>query len=269
MGQIKVLVTRAAHQAGKLSQLLRSAGFGVIELPVIAFGEPDNWDRVDSSLKDLSSYDWVVFSSANAVDSLVKRMKALNISISELRSRNIAAVGKSVEQALASCDVPITLISQDFSAQSLLQSLVELPNLTTLKFLWPRTSAATDAAPETLRNAGANVDVVTTYTSELPENSQQLSTTLKDLILRKEANAITLASAQTVRNLHALLSTSFSQAEIEKQLKDIVIATIGPETTAAARKAFGKVDLEASPHTAEALSDGLRKRLLAESPAHD
>lgn len=76
----RVLVTRAAHQAGKLSEGLRAAGFEAVEVPVLEIRPPATFAALDRALRQLDGYDWLIFTSANAVRAVVERAAALGIS---------------------------------------------------------------------------------------------------------------------------------------------------------------------------------------------
>ena len=63
----RVLVTRAVHQAGKLSDGLRAVGAIPVEVPVLEIAPPDSFDPLDKALRQLDQYDLVIFTSANTV----------------------------------------------------------------------------------------------------------------------------------------------------------------------------------------------------------
>jgi uroporphyrinogen-III synthase len=69
----RVLVTRAAHQAGKLSEGLRALGVEPVEVPVLEIRPPASFEPFDAALRQLDSYDWLILTSANAVRALVER----------------------------------------------------------------------------------------------------------------------------------------------------------------------------------------------------
>src|SRR5581483_90790 len=68
----RILVTRAAHQAGKLSDELRANGFEPVEVPVLEIQAPASYDALDSALRDLNTYDWLVFTSVNTIQVIVE-----------------------------------------------------------------------------------------------------------------------------------------------------------------------------------------------------
>jgi uroporphyrinogen-III synthase len=67
----RVLVTRAAHQAGKLSDGLRARGFEAVEVPVLEIQPPASFAALDAVLRQIDTYDWLIVTSANTVRALV------------------------------------------------------------------------------------------------------------------------------------------------------------------------------------------------------
>jgi len=76
---IRVLVGRARHQAGSLSGELRKLGAQVLEIPFIEIRKPTSFRPLDSALKNLNSYDWLILTSVNGVDAMWKRLAKLRI----------------------------------------------------------------------------------------------------------------------------------------------------------------------------------------------
>jgi uroporphyrinogen-III synthase len=71
----RVLVTRAAHQASKLSDGLRALGAEPVEVPVLEIRPPISFDPLDAALRQLDSYDWLILTSANAARALAERRR--------------------------------------------------------------------------------------------------------------------------------------------------------------------------------------------------
>ena len=67
----RVLVTRAVRQAGKLSDALRALGAEPVEVPVLEIAPPADLAPLDSALRSLDSYDWLILTSANTVRAVV------------------------------------------------------------------------------------------------------------------------------------------------------------------------------------------------------
>ncbi len=121
----RILVTRAAHQAGKLSDALRRLGAEPIEVPVLEIRPPQSSDPLDRALRQLESYDWLVFTSANAVRALVERIAALGIALQPSRSMKVAAVGAATAKAAGDAGFPVTFVPESYVAESLVDGLLK------------------------------------------------------------------------------------------------------------------------------------------------
>src|SRR5271166_274305 len=64
----RVLVSRAKKQAGALSLALRALGCGVIEIPFIEIRRPRSYQPLDSALRSLGDYEWLILTSVNGAD---------------------------------------------------------------------------------------------------------------------------------------------------------------------------------------------------------
>ena len=105
----RVLVTRAAHQAGKLSDGLRALGADPVEVPVIEIRPPVSYDPLDDALRLLESYDWLILTSANTVRVLAERAAAFGIVFGE-QSPQVAAVGKATADAAREAGFAVSVV---------------------------------------------------------------------------------------------------------------------------------------------------------------
>src|ERR1039457_5918102 len=80
----RVLVSRAKKQAGALSSALRELGCQVIEIPFIELRKPSSYRPLDSALRDLATYDWLILTSVNGVEALFERVAKKKIDVSAL-----------------------------------------------------------------------------------------------------------------------------------------------------------------------------------------
>lgn len=186
----RVVVTRAKHQAGELSARLRAAGAGVVEVPTIAIGPPaDGGFAIADAVDRLSSYDWVVFTSANAVEWFLDYLRDGR----DFGAARIAVIGPGTAAALERrCLVP-NLVPPRFVAESLLESFPG-PASAGSSVLIPRAATARDVLPDGLRARGFTVDVVEAYRT-VPV------TPAPDLLAEAAAaDAIAFTSASSVTN---------------------------------------------------------------------
>ena len=161
----RVLVTRAAHQARKLSDGLRALGAEPVEVPVIEIQPPPSYDALDSSLRKLETYDWLILTSANTVHVLAERAAAFGIVFSE-KSPQVAAVGNATAEAARQAGLSVAVTPDAYVAESLVGALVE--RVRHKRVLLARAAVARDMIPDALRAASANVDVVDAYQNAIP-----------------------------------------------------------------------------------------------------
>ena len=69
----RIAVTRAAERAEGLASALRAEGAEVRICPTIAYNPPEDPAPLEAALHQIDRYDWVVFTSAAAVDALAER----------------------------------------------------------------------------------------------------------------------------------------------------------------------------------------------------
>jgi uroporphyrinogen-III synthase len=232
----RVLVTRAAHQAGKLSDALRAVGAEPVVVPVLEIQPPASFDPLDRALRELGRYDWLILTSANTVCALAERAVVLNLSPHSAFSGKVAAIGKSTADAARKAGFTVTLVPESAVAESLLK---EISSLTTgLKVLFARAAIARDVIPHALRAVGAEVEVVDAYRNVMPEDApEQLRRALAAGI-----DAATFTSSSSVTHL----ADAALAAGIEFPLEGVSAISIGPITSKTLRELGWEPAMEAS-----------------------
>ena len=246
----RVLVTRAAEQAGGLSERLASLGAHPVEIPTIrAVPLADN-PELDAALADLGRFDWIAFSSANAVRAVFDRLSAAGADSRALHSVRVAAIGSATASALAARGISADFVPERSGSDGFADGLARL-GVSGARILLPRSDIAGGALPERLRQSGAVVSEIAAYRTETPESSRAPLAAALDGGL----DAATFASASAVSNLIALLDGDISR------LDGVAIACIGRATAAAASELGLKVDIVSSVPSADALARELAARL--------
>ncbi len=121
----RVLVTRAAHQAGKLSEGLRALGAEPVEVPVLEIVSPKSYGPLDGALRSLDSYDWLILTSANTVRALADRAAALGLNLTDTARLNIATIGEATAEAARHAGLPVTFVPETYVAESLVAKLLQ------------------------------------------------------------------------------------------------------------------------------------------------
>jgi len=242
---VRVLVGRAKHQAGALSTELRKLGAEVLEIPFIEIRKPRSFRPLDSALKNLHTYDWLILTSVNGVDSVWKRLRKLRFSNKKLAHLKIAAIGPATADAIKERGAKVHVVPKEYIAESVVKSLRN--RVKGKRVLLARAKVARDIIPLELRKLGAHVDVVEAYETVIPQSSRKrLNEALKSKTRRPQL--ITFTSSSTVRNFTALLKGSAQRGNL-KQLDGILFASIGPITSATLRQLGLRVDIEAELYT--------------------
>jgi uroporphyrinogen-III synthase len=233
----RVLVTRAAHQVGKLSDGLRALGAVPVEVPVLEIRPPASFDALDAALKSLVSYDWLVLTSANTVRVLAERAVLLGIELGKIGALKVAAVGSATAKAAVDAGLQVTLVPEPYVAESLVHGLAS--DVSGQRILLARAEIARDVVPDSLRHAGAVVDVVDAYRNVLPESApEQLRDALEDGI-----DAATFTSSSSVTHL----AEAARESCIPWPFAGVPAVSIGPITSKTLRELGWEPAIEASP----------------------
>jgi len=225
----QIVVTRAAEQAEKLNQLLREAGAVPVVVPAIAITPPANPEALDAAIRELSSYDWVIAASANAVTALLERMSVLGVTRGHLKHCKIGAVGKATSAAWWRYHIRAAVVPTIASAEGF---LAVLPDVTGQRILVPQSQIARPTLTDGLRDRGALVDVVNAYQTV----TNAAVAPLVGALHAQTIDAITFASPSAVLGLlDGFELQNIDRDEALTLINRCVIACIGPTTTRAAR----------------------------------
>jgi uroporphyrinogen III methyltransferase / synthase len=225
---LRGLVTRVRHQASELSALLRQEGAIAIEMPVIQIVPPDSWEPVDRALAEMESFDWLVFTSANAVTALKDYLDTLELDIRALKGPRIAAVGPKTAAAATAAGLRVSLCPEEYVAEALLEALAA-EGLEGKRILLLRAAQAREVLPEKAREAGADVVVAPVYQTLPPES---LDPDVVQSLEQGEIDFVTFASSSTVTNFAQALGQERARALLE----NVCVACLGPITAATTRE---------------------------------
>ncbi|MBO4400898.1 MAG: uroporphyrinogen-III C-methyltransferase [Selenomonadaceae bacterium] len=235
----KILVTRARAQASKLTRQLENLGAGVIEFPTIQIAEPsDNFTALDAAIKNMHSFDWLIFTSANGVDKFFERLKIFRLDARALANAKVAAIGRATAEKLLKHGICADLIPAEFRAESLIDALKN--QVAGKKILLARAETARDILPVELEKSGAEITVAAAY--------KTISAAEKNL--DADFDMATFTSSSTVEN--------FIRAVGAERLKNVRVAAIGPITAQTLEKFGVTADVIAQEFTIAGLVDAIK-----------
>ncbi len=244
-----VVVTRSRAQAGALIDALASLGAEVLEFPTIERVEPESWDTADEAIHDLEAYDWVVFTSANAVEQFFARMETLGFDARALSGCRIAAVGPATAARCHAHGITPDYVPDEHRAEGIIEGFCERGVGEESRILIPRALEAREILPETLRERGARVDVAPVYrTVRGPGDPAVL-----ERLAEGSVDVLTFTSPSTFTNFLALAEGT----DLVRLWERAAIASIGPVTSDAVRAHGLTVHIEAAEYTAARLVDAI------------
>jgi uroporphyrinogen III methyltransferase/synthase len=243
----RLMVTRAADQAGEFSQLLDAQGAQVFECPTIRIIPPETIAELDEAIHTLASFDWLIFTSGNAVGSFFSRLHALGLDSRAIGRCRICAVGPKTAAALAPYGITADLVPADYKAEGIVAAFSAKP-VAGLRILFPKADRARDVIPTELRKMGATVVTPVAYRNVVPE---ALPAEALQTLEERRIHCITFTASSTVQNLAAMLGEN----RLLKLLEGVTVASIGPITSRTCRELGLPVDIEPAEYTLAALTE--------------
>ena len=245
-----MLVTRALHQASQLSTELERLGAEPVVIPVLGIAPPESYEPLDAALRGMDAFDWMVFTSANAVEAFGERLALAGIDAARLAGLKIAAIGPSTARAIEKLGLEVALLPEKFVAESLAESL--RGQVAGRRVLLVRAEVARDVLPDALTAAGASVEIVDAYRNVVPEESIK---GIRSLFSGDAGttgtvpDAATFTSSSSARNFFALVDEA--GCGLPSGMK---LISIGPVTSATLRELGHVVDAEAQEASIPALA---------------
>lgn len=237
----RVVVTRSAEKADTLVQPLAALGAEVIEMPATRVELLDTAPVLEA-LRHLARYQWLVFTSQNAVAFFWQLLRQAGQDASALSGLRVAAVGPATASALEALGIAVAVTPQRFVAEGLLDALRARDDVRGSRVLYLVARGAREVLPAGLRALGASVDVTPLYRS-VPD--AEGAAALRERLLRGEVDLVTFTAGSTVR--------AFVDAVGADAAARAGIVSIGPVTSAVVRELGLEVRAEASPSTIDGL----------------
>ncbi len=245
----RIVVTRSRDQASVFAEMLIDRGATPIEFPSIDVVPPASWAELDAALDALTSYQWVIFTSANAVRFFFERLRSRGMDIRALRGNSICVVGPKTAEALERFSLKADLVPAEFKAEGVLAALGGV-RVKGMRFLIPRAKVARELIPDRLRELGAEVTVATAYENVRPASDVDR---VRKLFEEKKIAAVTFTSSSTVDNFVEMLG----QKEYKGLVNGVAVACIGPVTAKTAERYGMRVDVMPKEYTIPAFVDAM------------
>jgi len=224
----RVVITRAAAQSSELFASLSRHGAIPVSLPLVSFAPPQDFAPLDVALRQWDHFNWIVFTSANAVKAVIARSSTLDIDLHRTSTPvRVAAVGPATRAEAERSGFSVDHVARSHLGVALAQELGE--RLRGKSVFLPRSDHANPDLPSTLARLGAKLTEAVAYRTVRPTDSDRARATRT---VQTDADAILFYSPSAVHNLTELLAPT----QLRELENHAALIAIGPVTAAALRE---------------------------------
>jgi uroporphyrinogen-III synthase len=251
-----VVNTRDEGPDGPLATALHGQGFVSMACPTIAIVPPDDLQPLRDALGRVADFEWLTFTSAHAVEA-VARLPEWQSALAKGLPR-VAAVGDASAERLAAEHVKVEVVPDRVGSTALADAILSAAGtLRGVRVLWPRGDLAMLTFREALERAGATVTAPIAYRT-LPAGTESLAAIAAGLA-ENRFSAIAFCSPSSVRNL----ARGLRLANLSSLRGRLLVASIGPTTSAVLRELGLDPDVEAETPSMTSLAESIAARLRA------
>lgn len=226
----RVLVTRSRRQARELVELLEASGAEAVEAPVLDIAPLEQFDGLDAAMDAVKTFDWVIFTTVNAVEGFFRRLLRRGLDARALAGPKMCAVGVGVTERLARFGIRADLAAEGQGVDAVVEALGGWSNVATLKVLVPGSTGGRDTLGEALAGAGAAVTNAAAFRTMAVDDNPELD--VYGQLLQRRLDVVTFTSAAAVRSFAAL----YGAEQVADLLGHTIVATVGPAATDAVRQ---------------------------------
>ena len=235
----RVLDLRArATRRPELVDQLEAVGAEVIEAPMLRIAPPDDYGPLDEACAHAGAFDWIIFSSTNAVDAFMDRLLRGATDARALGGVKLCCVGPSTAERLAARGLKADVVPGEYRAEALARALSETGPMSGLRILLPHADIGREVIADELRAQGAQVTEVISYRTVATDLEREGGPDIYRMLLERRLDIVTFTSPSSVRNLVGVLGAE-PAADL---LRATIVASIGPVTAEAA----AQFDIETS-----------------------
>ena len=255
----RVLVTRPREQAAELCDALAALGAEAIEAPMIRIVPPEDPGPLQDAASRAGEFDWIVFTSGNAVQAFMDALFAGGQDVRALKGPKLCAVGSGTAEKLAGWHLKVDLVPPEFKAEGVAGTLAAQGSLKGARVLLPRADIGREVVLEDLRKAGAAVTDVVAYRTLIDDPQRDGEPDIYGMLLERTIDVVTFTSGSAVRNFARV----YGEEQAADLLRRTAVAAIGPVTAHAAEQLGIQVSIQPSPYTIPALVDAIAAHFAA------
>ena len=250
----RVVITRAVEQSASLIDALATRGATPVSIPLISFAPPENFAPMDSALARLAEFDWILFTSANAVQSVAARLSLNRPLVQDAAQPQIAAVGPGTQSEAIRAGFSVSYVANTHNGVALAKELGS--RLHDKKIFLPRSDRANPDLPAALREAGAHITEVIAYRTLKPTD---IDASQLQRVLSEKVGAVLFFSPSAVRHFAELAGPD----HLASLQNTAVLVAVGPVTATALRELRIERLVVATDATTAAMIEILERKFAA------
>ncbi|MGM7702207.1 uroporphyrinogen-III synthase [Pseudalkalibacillus sp. Hm43] len=249
----KILITRSEEQALPFVRSIEKKGGEALVIPLLSFQSPNDPKMIKQAVQKLHSYQWVIFTSQNAVRFFMESLEEAGQPIERLHTCKVAAIGKKTLERLEAYGVNVDFYPSEFVAEQFAKEFIEWIQPGE-KILLPHGNLARTTIRDELLENGYEVDAVITY--ETVADTYRKAE-LREAITNASVDIVTFTSSSTVHFFFELLGDGTA-------LEGCLTACIGPITAETLEQYAITPDIIAEEYTIDGLVQSIESFLLKE-----
>lgn len=247
----RIVVTRARAQASGFLKGLDQLGAECVEFPTIEVIPPESWEALDTAIKALETYHWLLFTSVNGASCFLKRLDSLGKDVRDLKGLKIGAIGPKTAEVWHGMGIKPDLVPDEYRAEAVVECFKKY-GIKGKRILLPRATLAREVLPQKLKKMGAEVDVAPAYRTIAPD---QDTGQVKDMLQKGTIDMVTFTSSSTVINFVEMFKAD--SQELLTWMSQVAVACIGPITAGTAQEKGLTVNVVPLEYTIEAFIDSI------------
>jgi uroporphyrinogen III methyltransferase / synthase len=245
----RVLVTRPRGQATEFVDQLEAMGAEVMEAAMLRIEPPEDYGPLDQACAHAGSFDWIIFSSTNAVDAFMGRLLRGATDARALGGVRLCCVGPATSERLAEYGLKADVVPGEYRAESLLDALAAGGDIRGRRVLLPHADIGREVMADELRRQGADVIEVVAYRTVATDAEREGDPDIYHMLLERKLDVVTFTSPSAVRALVGVLGAE-PAADL---LRTTIVASIGPVTAEAASQCGIETHVMPEKYTVPAL----------------
>ncbi len=226
----RVLVTRSAHHAAELVELLEAAGAEAVEAPVLRVAPLEDFTALDAATDALARFDWIVLTTVNGGEALLHRLFERGLDARALAGPRLCAVGVGTSERLARFGIRVDLAVEGQAVESVIEALGGRAAVAAQRLLVPSSEGGRDTLGDMLALIGADVTQAAAFRTLVVDDNPEID--VYGQLLQRRIDVVTFTSAAAVRSFAAL----YGQDQVADLLSHTTVATVGPAATDAVRR---------------------------------